>query len=799
MRRPLRILAVVLGVILVPLCVSAETHLKLCVNPAWRFQLDSGTNPVAADYDDSKWDLVSLPHSHRLFPVGLTGYTEHGREVGWYRRHLQVPQSWLEKKVFVEFQGAMQATTVWVNGKPAGNYSVSGYDPFSFDITPHLRQGDNVIAVKVDNRRNPEIPPDGVLADYILFGGLYRDVFIHVTDPIHFTFPWEAHDAGIRVGFPEISADMVTIELTGSLRNESGKARTCTLAADIFDKADKRIESVKTEFKVDANSGKTIVLKAQPIQKPHLWSPEDPYLYRIETKILEEDVERDSVRMMIGVRWVKFDHQKGFFLNGKSTKLIGANRHQTWPFIGGAVPNSLHRDDAQQMKAMGINWVRLSHYPQDPDFLDALDELGLMAVAEGPTWMSTGQGKWMQNLEASFRSMIRRDRNHPCIILWNASINHQAGSPRLVQAAKEEDPTRDRGQDNVDLPMNFQPGIVSGSGALCIEHTGHTFPASRGARFTSASALGREYEPFITFNREYEQAMRHAEQVNSALAKEDCSGAAVWCMYDYNTFHNVDEPGAVWHGVCDIFRIPKLSYWWHVSELTTNPMLRIVRVDQTRVDVLSNCRDVRLWQDLGNGYTPVTQKSPEYLFPSAKLRPIALKHPPTSYTVAAGAVAFKAEAVDSSSATLVTEWKPSGNPAALRLETDRDNIVADGSDLTRIVVTAVDTNGIPVESCQSLVAFRCDGIGQLIGENPTTLRNGKAIILLQSGFIPDTITLRTASKGLRPGKIVVSSMPVSERTDLPKNLPVKQPSPRDLFGCDPVSNKNLGETNKSHF
>jgi hypothetical protein len=193
---------IITGIIAAAILASraAEGRLDLNLNPAWRFQAgDQNGEPWSANYDDSAWDIISLPHSLELFSANLDGFPEHGRTTGWYRRQLQVPSAWLAKRVFIEFRGAMQATTLWVNGKAAGTYAVSGYDTFSFDITKFLHEGTNVLAVQVDNRVNRDIPPDGQNMDYILLGGLYRDVFLHVTDPVHLTFPWEAAQAGIRL------------------------------------------------------------------------------------------------------------------------------------------------------------------------------------------------------------------------------------------------------------------------------------------------------------------------------------------------------------------------------------------------------------------------------------------------------------------------------------------------------------------------------------------------------------------------------------------------------------------------
>ncbi|SPE62827.1 Glycoside hydrolase family 2 (fragment) [Verrucomicrobia bacterium] len=530
---------------------AAQSRLTININPAWRFHLgDPGGTPYGTEYDDATWDTISLPHSHELFSANLQGFQERGRTVGWYRRQLQVPADWKGKKLFLEFQGAMQATTLWINGQRAGEYAVSGYDSFDFDISPYVKEGKNLLAVQVDNRPNGELPPDGEKTDYILFGGLYRDVFLHVTDTMHLTFPWEKRQAGVRLTLPEVSEAGAVVQAESTVRNESGQPRTCTLVTEIRDREGKTVATMKKEKEIPAGAEATFNQRSDQIAKPHLWSPDDPYLYRVRTLVFEGNREVDRLETPLGLRWVKFDKQNGFFLNGHHLKLVGANCHQTWPFIGGAVPDSLHRRDAEQLKAMGVNWVRLSHYPQSPQFLDALDELGLMALEEPPTWMNSHPGKWLANLEASFRSMIRRDRNHPCIIVWAACINHYGADPALVRAAIEEDPTRDRGQDTVPLPMDFGRLQSSGGGALAIEHTGHTFPAQRGARAMTRRVMGGERGKLeVSINREYEQAQRHWEQVNAADLREANAGLAVWCMYDYNTFHNTTEPGMVWHGV----------------------------------------------------------------------------------------------------------------------------------------------------------------------------------------------------------------------------------------------------------
>ncbi len=252
-------------------------------------------------------------------------------------------------------------------------------------------------------------------------------------------------------------------------------------------------------------------------------------------------------------------------------------------------------------------------------------------------------------------------------------------------------------------------------------------------------------------------------------------------MYDYNTLHNTTERGLVWHGVCDLFRIPKYSYFWHQSELTGTPMAYVVRIDNTHAAVFSNCERVTLWQDEGAGYKKLGTRKPEtsYSAENGKEIQYALRHPPFLFAISTNALALKAEGLLGNTVSATAEWKKPGPPAALLLEADRPTITADGADLSRIIVFAVDSNNVPVETCSGAITFSVEGEGQLIGENPVNLRAGKMIILAQSAFVPGKITIKASAPGLTPASVVVETKPVGPDVDMPKNLPV-HPSQQTL-------------------
>ncbi len=766
-------LSILLSLLLPSLCHSAESRTRININPVWRFHLgELSTAPVQPTVDEKNWETVSLPHTHQVFPADLSGFTKTGRQVGWYRRMLSMPDAWKGKKVFLEFQGAMQTTKLWVNGTAVGEYNTSGYDSFHFDITSALKPGSNQLAIRVDNSVNPNIPPDGQKTDFIQFGGLYRDVHVVVTDPLHITFPWEDTKAGIRLTLPEVSEAKAVVLAETQIRNASDKPQFCTLLTEVRDRDGKLVTSMSETQSIAAGATRHFRQTGKPIPNPNLWSPENPCLYQVHTIVQQDGRELDRVKTRFGIRWVTWDKKEGFFLNGKHLKLVGANRHQTWPFIGNAVPDGLHRRDAEQLKEMGCNWVRCSHYPHDPDFLDDLDELGIMALEEGPTWMKTGGRQWMDNLEQSFRRMIRRDRNHASLIIWNACVNHSGGNKMLIAAAKEEDPTRARGQDNVPCPMNFKHKTISGNGALCIEHTGHTFDTERGSTGKPGkAAVGWVYGQ-STDNREYELTRRHWEHTDAAYKVPGNSGLAVWCMYDYNTFHNATAAIAR-HGVLDLFRIPKYSWWWHQSELTEAPMAYIIRINETEACVLSNGEEVRLLQHTGTGQPTSETRKPDTGF--------SLRHPPFHFKVSPQATALKAEALKGGKVVASHVWKKPGPPAKLTLHADRSTITADGADISRIIVSAVDANGTETPACTEDISFTLEGKGQLIGENPVQLRAGKMIILVQSSFSPGTIKVRASAKGLAPASTELVTTATPPGMDMPSNLPATQPGTSRLI------------------
>lgn len=397
-------------------------------NRDFRFRFGEAAPAVAADpaLDDADWDATGLPHSFSIpyflsprFPVGE----------GWYRKRFVAPAGFADgSRVRLDFEAAFQHAEVYVNGRIAGTHD-GGYTGFSVDITPHLRPGDNTLAVRVDNRWRATLPPRA--GEHVFSGGLYRDVRLVVTDALH------VPRNGLRVTTPEVTADAATVRATVRVKNAGDRERRFSLRAELRSPQGAVIARTETPATLAAGAEARLTLPDLAVASPALWHPDHPHLYRTEITLVEDGKTVDSVASRTGLRHFRFDKDAGFFLNGEHLPLRGANRHQDHAGWGDAVADTGHRRDAALIKACGMNFVRGSHYPHDPAFLDACDELGLLVWSENTFWGIGGfgpDGDWSCSayppaaadqpaFEANDRrllgEMIDDHFNHPSIIVWS--------------------------------------------------------------------------------------------------------------------------------------------------------------------------------------------------------------------------------------------------------------------------------------------------------------------------------------------------------------------------------------------
>ena len=417
--------------------VSASTRLKYSINEIWKYQKGEISTPVA-QIVDSTWQTVSLPHTWNADDVmdDVKGYY---RGVGWYTRKISFPSALQGKKVYLHFEGANQVTEVFINGTSIGKHT-GGYSAFRFEITNAINLGkQNTISVKVDNSHNPDIAP--LSADFTFYGGIYRDVYVIATNPVHFDMSTHA-SKGVLIQTPSVTTDKADVRVFGKIYNESNALKKIKVISSIKDANKNVVKEMVLNLKVAPGKAIDFEQLQKSLSGFKLWSPENPYLYSVTTTIVDSKSGEilDEIFNPLAFRFFHFDADKGFFLNGKSYKLYGANRHQDYKQRGNALPDYLHLRDIELLKEMGSNYIRISHYPQDDAVLEACDRLGIMASVEPPLVnFITESEAFYANTKNMLTEMIYQHYNHPSVIVWCLMNEICLSRPLRVNVRKDFD------------------------------------------------------------------------------------------------------------------------------------------------------------------------------------------------------------------------------------------------------------------------------------------------------------------------------------------------------------------------
>ncbi|HOF88939.1 MAG TPA: glycoside hydrolase family 2 TIM barrel-domain containing protein, partial [Armatimonadota bacterium] len=512
------------------------------------------------------WTAVTLPHQHAPLPANY--FSERRSQfVSWYRRHLPTPAGLGDGRVFLDFDGVMMVAAVHVNGRLAFTHR-GGYVGFSVDITPFLRRragADNVVAVRVDARLHADIPPCGRVMDYQTFGGMYRGASLRVVPGCYLD--------ELFVRTPDALAERNTVLATATVRNTRAADWRGAARLELYDLKDKRI-AVSAPVSCAAPAGGTaeIALTLEGLDGIQLWELDDPRRYRARVVLLDGRRTADAVETLFGFREAVFTREGPFLLNGRPLKLIGLNRHQTYPYLGAAAPARLQRRDADILKyELGCNIVRTSHYPQSPHFLDRCDEIGLLVFEEIPGWSFIGDEGWKALACRDVEMMIRRDRNHPSVILWGVRINESADDhdfyTRTNALARELDPSRPTGGVRWGVNSELLEDVFTANDYAYRppEQTINEPPVTpylitefgplTDARRTAHSAV------LVNF------AMVHAEILNAMYGHPRVAGAIGWCAFDYHSQDWVTVDSIQPWGMCDVFRAPKLGAAVYASQL----------------------------------------------------------------------------------------------------------------------------------------------------------------------------------------------------------------------------------------
>jgi hypothetical protein len=433
-------------------------------NRSWKFIKQDVSGAQAVGFTDASWSMVGLPHSFDIPYWRATTATP--PTIGWYRKHVSIDASWISaKRIFIEFEAAFLVSQVYVNGTLAGTHQ-GGYTGFSYDITSLLHSGDNVIAVRVDGTWNARVAPRG--GEHNFIGGIYRDVYLVVTDPLHVTW------FGTFVSTPQSTSTSALVKVKTEIRNDAASAKNCRVVSIVADSSGNEVTRVESTVSVATGVLDTFVQTSSAIANPHLWSPQTPYMYHVYTEVYDGATLVDNFSSPLGIRTVGWDKDNGFFLNGQHLWLQGANVHQDHAGWGDATANSGSFRDVKMIKDCGMNFIRGSHYPHDPAFSDACDTYGIclweemcywgpggfVATEPPPNWNASAypintadQAPFEANVQQQLREMIRIHRNHPSVIIWSignevfftaSTVMQQAKNlvTTMVSVAHAEDSTR---------------------------------------------------------------------------------------------------------------------------------------------------------------------------------------------------------------------------------------------------------------------------------------------------------------------------------------------------------------------
>ncbi len=763
-------------------------------NDGWRFMLGDVADGGSMDLDDSSWQVVCAPHSVQLEPADASGGRNY-QGVCWYRKHFTVPSDLSGKNIIVYFEAVMGKQEVYVNGqKVKDNYC--GYLPIIINLSEQgVKAGDKcLIAVKADNSDDKNYPPGKkqTQLDFAYHGGMYRDVWLIGRSPVHITDPNEAErvaGGGIFVHYGKITEQeaevFVEVEVEGGEgANVIGRVSpsplptpprgegVVTLKITSSQKAisspsgDKRGALSSGDNKGALSSGdkrgalKIFTLRGV-IKRPHLWSPEDPYLYRLEIEVRQGKNVVDGGALNIGIRKAEFRGKDGFWLNGKPYhQLVGGNRHQDFAYVGNALPNSQQWRDAKRLKDAGMTIIRAAHYPQDPAFMDACDELGLFIIVPTPGWQYWNKDpKWGEMVHQNTREIIRRDRNHPSVLMWEPILN-ETRYPKdfaleALRITQEEFPYPGRPVAAAD--MNSE-GVKENYDVLYdwADNIG------KGTLDTDKCIFTREWGEYVddwyAHNALNRAARGWGEQamLSAALSLSDTYGmmyrgqrqfigGCQWHPFDHQRGYH---PDAYLGGIYDAFRQKKYAFEMFRSQRDDDPMVFIAhemtQYSPNDVVVFSNCDSVRLtamegWkvQTLpvvhtpdGTPHAPVVFKGFWDFWQAREC----------SYTQRSWQkVSLVAEGIKDGRVVCSEKKMPSRRSTKIRLYADEmgRQLTADGSDFIVVVAEVTDDNGNVRRNAREYITFSVEGEGSIIDDgrimaNPRLVEWGSAPVLVRS-------------------------------------------------------------------
>jgi beta-galactosidase len=783
----------------------------------WKFFKGDAPGAQQPGFADTTWRSLDLPHDWSIEgpfseqPGSATsGHLPTG--IGWYRKRFNIPESFRDQKVSIEFDGVYQNSEVWINGQYLGKRPY-GYISFHYDLTPHLNiGGDNIIAVKVDNSHQPN-------CRWYSGSGIYRHTWLQVTNAVHVAH-W-----GTFVTTPEVTAAAAIVQVKTRVQNEGKTAATCALATSILDQNGKVIQTADARQTLAAG-GEYEFVEQFRIEKPNLWSTGNPYLYKVRSTLTDQGRRVDEYDTPVGIRSITFDADRGCLVNGKHVKLNGVCLHHEAGAVGAAVPERVWERRLHLLKAMGCNSIRTSHNPYAPEFMDLCDRMGFLVMNEAFDEWKVAKAQtpdygyriyfdeWSERDATDF---VHRDRNHPSVVLWSAgnevvdqvvpagvetlrkllTIFHREDPTRLVtvgcdrivsepEAVSNEflelldvvgynyvDRWRDRAEkyysiDRHAFPRRKMIGTESPSlGGVRGDYRWALAPTAQNGMRGMSRNRGVDIEQLWTFVRTYDYV----------------SGDHMWTGIDYLGESRWPAKNSS-SGVLDTCGFEKDGYYFYQSQWTHKPMIHLFphwnwqgrEGEFIPVLCYTNCDTVELFlngKSLGvQGYwfprSGMEQKYSNYPARAGALRTTADLH--LAWTVPYQPGTLKAVGVKDGKVVSAIEITTAGDPAAISLSADRSVIAADRRDVAHVTVRILDAQGRVVPDADNEVTFQIQGAGRIIGVDngdPVSHEDfkgshrkafhGLCLALVQSTAKPGQILLTATSPGLRSGSITIAT------------------------------------------
>ena len=685
-------------------------------NPGWRFFKGDIRGAESVDFDDCSWTIVSTPHTVELMPAEASGCRNY-QGPAWYRKHFVLPAETKGKQVLLHFEAAMGKQILYLNGKRIREH-IGGYLPFTLDLTANgVQAGDScLLAVFVDNSNDKSFPPGKpqYTLDFAYHGGIYRDVWMIAKSPVSITDAIESQTiagGGVFVHFDKISEKSAQVYVNTELQNKDQRSETVTVETALTDTDGKVIRRASGKLSLKPGEKKTIRQQIE-IKNPKLWSPDSPYLYRVQSRVKKGNQSIDGGITRIGIRQAEFRGKDGFWLNGKPFgQLVGANRHQDFAYVGNALPNSQQWRDAKRLRDAGCTIIRVAHYPQDPAFMDACDELGMFVIVATPGWQYWNKDvKFGELVHQNTREMIRRDRNHPSVLMWEPILNETRYpldfALKALEITKEEFPYPGRPVAAADVHsagVKEHYDVVYG-------WPGDDEKTDRPEQCIFTREFGENVDDWYAHNNNNRASRSWGERpllVQAlSLAKSydemyrttgQFIGGAQWHPFDHQRGYH---PDPYWGGIYDAFRQKKS---W------TKPVIHAKGHMPNAPVIFEDVWD--FWEARGYSYTQKNWQK----------------------------VNMVAEGIIDGKVVCTQKKMPSRRSTKLRLyaDTQKVNLIADGSDFIVVVAEVTDDSGNVRRLAKENIVFTVEGEGQIIGDatigaNPRTVEFGSAPLLVRS-------------------------------------------------------------------